>query len=69
MPGVYMVTQEGRPLQRGLSRSEAERHAAYLARGYESHRANDKRRVAEFEVKLDNALVAAHDANWKQRKG
>lgn len=69
MPGVYMVVQDGRPLHRGLSRSEAERHAAYLAQGYESRRANDKRRVAEFEVKLDRDLVAEHDANWKQRKG
>lgn len=68
MPGVYMVTQDGRPLRRGLSRSEAERHAAFLARGYESHRASDKRRVAEFEVELDRDLVAQHDANWKTRK-
>ena len=52
MDKVYMVTQDGRPLERGLSKSEAERRAAYLARGYESHRASDRRRVAEFDVKL-----------------
>lgn len=65
---VYMVTQDGRPLKRGLSRPDAERYADYLARGYESHRANDKRRVAEFEVRLDKELVAASDANWKLLK-
>jgi hypothetical protein len=68
MPGVYMVTQDGRPLRRGLSRSEAERQADKLARGYESHRASDRRRVAEFDVKLDRDLVAQHDDNWKRRK-
>jgi hypothetical protein len=65
---LYMVTQDGRPLKRGLSKSEAERHAAYLATGYESHRASDRRRVAEFDVKLDTELVAQHDENWKRRK-
>ncbi len=62
---VYMVVQDGRPLKRGLSRSDAERYADYLARGYESHRASDKRRVAEFEVKLDKELVAESEANWQ----
>lgn len=63
-----MVVQDGRPLRRGLSKSEAERHAEYLARGYESHRASDRRRVAEFDVQLDRELVAQHDENWKRRK-
>lgn len=64
---LYMVVQDGRPLKRGLSFAQAEAHAAYLARGYESHRASDKRRVAEFEVKLDKGLLAELDANWKNR--
>lgn len=62
-----MVVQDGAPLKRGLTRRQAEQHAAYLARGYESHRANDKRRVAEFEVKPDKGLIAELDANWKNR--
>lgn len=62
-----MVVQDGAPLRRGLTRQQAEQHAAYLARGYESHRANDKRRVAEFEVKPDKGLIAELDANWKNR--
>lgn len=65
---VWMVTQDGRPLRRGLSKPEAERQAAQLAKGYESHRANDKRRVAEFDVKLDKELIGGHDANWKWLK-
>lgn len=63
-----MVTQDGRPLKRGLTRPEAERHAEYLAHGYESHAASSKRRVAEFEVKLDKALVAESDANFRWLK-
>lgn len=61
----YVVLQDGRPLRGGLSKSEAEAFAAKLARGYESHRASDKRRVAEFEVKPDHALMREHDENWK----
>ena len=47
-----------------LTKSQAERQAADLAKGYESHRANDKRRVAAFDVKLDTELIRSHDANW-----
>lgn len=68
MGDIWMVVQDGRPLRRGLTRLEAERYAAYLARGYESHRASDKRRVAEFEIKPDAGLVKELDANWKQLK-
>lgn len=63
---LYAVYQDGRPLKRGLSRKQAERHAAYLAEGYESHRANDKRRVAEFEVKLDHELMKQADDIYKK---
>jgi hypothetical protein len=68
MSKEYMVVQDGKPLRRGLSREEAERHAAYLAHGFESKRANDKRRVAEFEIKKDKGLIAELDANWKALK-
>lgn len=62
-----MVVQDGRPIKRGLSREEAERHAAYLANGYLSHRAYDNRRVAEFDVKPDTDLIKELDENWKHR--
>ncbi len=64
----YAVYQDGRPIKHGLSRQQAERHAAYLAEGYLSHRANDKRRVAEFEVKVDTALMRDLEENWKALK-
>ena len=64
----YAVYQDGRPIKHGLSRQQAERHAAYLAEGYLSHRANDKRRVAEFEVKVDKALMRDLEENWKALK-
>lgn len=68
MNNVWAVYQDGKAIHRGLSRSEAERHADYLARGYESHRANDKRRVAEFEVKLDTAYLKQFDDLYRQAK-
>lgn len=68
MDRLWMVTQDGRPLRRGLTRPEAEQYANYLARGYESHRASDKRRVAEFDIRLDTTLMAEHDANYKSFK-
>jgi hypothetical protein len=64
----YVVLQDGRPVKHGLSREQAEKHAAYLADGYLRHRANDKRRVAEFEVKVDKALMRDLDENWKALK-
>lgn len=68
MNDVYMVTQDGCPIKHGMTKAQAERHASYLAGGYLSHRANDKRRVAEFEVKVDKALMRELDENWKALK-
>ena len=67
MADLYVVTQDGKPVKHGLSRQQAERHAAYLAKGYESKRANDKRRVAEFEIKPDTSLLKELDKNWKNK--
>lgn len=66
---LWLVSQDGRPLKRGLSRREAEQYANYLARGYEGHRASDKRRVAEFDIKPDTTLMAEHDKNYMAFKG
>lgn len=65
---LFMIVQDGKPIKRGLSRSQAERHAAYLADGYLSHRANDKRRIAEFNIKPDVGLLKELDENWKALK-
>ena len=63
---LYAVYQDGKPLKRGLSRHQAEQHAAYLAKGYESHKASDKRRVAEFDVKPDTGLMKDMDSLYKR---
>lgn len=65
---LWVVLQDGKPVKHGLSRSQAERHAAYLAQGYLSHRANDKRRIAEFDIKPDKGLLKDLDENWKALK-
>jgi len=62
---LWMVCQDGAAIKRGLSRTEAERYADYLARGYESHRANDKRRVAEFTIKEDKSVIDKLYHSWK----
>lgn len=63
-----MVTQDGKPIRRGLTRLEAERHADYVARGYFRHRANEKRRVAEFDIKPDTGMMKELDELWVSRK-
>jgi len=65
---LWMVVTDGRPLRRGLTRSQAESYAAYLANGFESKRANEKRRVAEFDIKPDTGIVKALDENYKAWK-
>ncbi|MGL5936010.1 MAG: hypothetical protein ACRCZI_10385 [Cetobacterium sp.] len=67
MADLYVVTQDGRPIKHGLTRRQAEEHAAYLANGFERKRANEKRRVAEFEIKPDYSLLKQRDENWKNR--
>ena len=66
---AFMVLQDGQPVKRGLSRSQAERHAAYMADGYLKARSNDKRRIAEFRVVPDTGLLKELDENWKAFKG
>ncbi len=63
----WTVYQDGRPLKRGLSQAHAERYAQYLSRGFDSHRANDKKRTAEFEIKQDPELISQFNENWKHR--
>lgn len=58
---LWAVYQDGRPLKRGLSQKQAEQYADYLARGYESHTAGDKQRVAEFTVKPDHGMMKRLD--------
>lgn len=66
---LWMVTQDGRALKRALTRSQAEQYAAYLAHGFESKRAFDNRRVAEFEIKPDTGTMKELDERYKAWKG
>lgn len=65
---LWMVTQDGRALKRALTRKQAEDYAAYLARGFESKRAYDNRRVAEFDIKPDTGSVKDFDERYKAWK-
>lgn len=53
----YMVTIDGRPYQRGLTRAQAEATCKEMQEGYESHRSSDKRRIGCFEIKTDKQAV------------
>lgn len=65
---VYTVYLDGRPIHRGLSRQDAERHANYVANGYCRHKASDKRRAPELTVKLDKQMVKEDDELYKWAK-
>lgn len=64
---IWAVYQDGAPLKRGLTRRQAEQYAAHMANGYYKHRANEKQRIAEFEIKPDKGLIKELDENWKNR--
>lgn len=66
---LWMVVQDGRPLKRALTRKQAESYAAYLAHGFESKRAFDNRRVAEFDIKPDTGTMKDLDERYKAFKG
>ena len=64
----YMITIDGRPYRRGLTRRDAEAQASSLVNGYEGKRASDKRRIGCFEVKLDTEAVKAENALYRWAK-
>lgn len=68
---VFMITIDGRPYLRGLTKAQAEAHASELCNGYEQKRASDKRRIGCFEVKLDKEAVAREDGlyTWAKQGG
>ncbi len=67
----YMITIDGRPYQRNLTKAQAEAHASELCNGYERKRASDKRRIGCFEVKLDKDALAKeeHLYQWAKQGG
>lgn len=65
---IYSVYLDGRATQRGLTYEEAHRHANYLANGICRHKASDKRRAPEIEVKMDKQLLHDEDALYRWAK-
>lgn len=68
---IYMITIDGKPYKRGLTRAQAEAHASEMVNGFEGKRASDKRRIGCFEVKLDKEAIAREDGlyNWVKQGG
>lgn len=65
---VYAVFVDGSPTNRRMTRSEAYRHAEYLATGLWRRRASDQRRLPNIEVKLDRALAKEDDLHYRWAK-
>ena len=65
---LYCVCLDGRPIERALTKQQAERQADYLARGFVKHRAYDNRRTGELTIRPDHDATAQHDRRYKQFK-
>ena len=65
---VYSVYLDGKPIQRGLHKTEAYAYADYFARNVCRLKASDKRRAPELEVKLDKQITEEEDALYKWAK-
>lgn len=67
-PNCYTVYQDGRPIHRGLSFTEAYRHAQYCSSNFDKKCASTKQRTPVFEVRVDKALVQHDDELYKWAK-
>lgn len=65
---VYSVFLDGRPIERGLTKSRAYAEAERLAREQNRKNASDKRRNPEWEVRLDKQIVESDDRLYKWAK-
>lgn len=68
---VYMVTIDGKPHKRNLTKAQADAYASEMVNGFEGKRASDKRRIGCFEVKLDKEAVSYDDGlyHWAKQGG
>lgn len=64
----WAVSCDGRLLERGLSRAQAEAFADKMAKGTLSKRAQDSRRVPEFNIIKDREYIAGFEMNHKLMK-
>ena len=65
-PNCYTVYQDGRPITRGLSASEAYRHAQYCSSNLDRKCASSKQRTPHFEVRVDTQLIKSDDELYKR---
>jgi hypothetical protein len=65
---IYSVYLDGRPVQRGLTQSQAYSYAEYFAKNVCRLKASDKRRAPELEVRVDKQIVKEDDDLYKWAK-
>ena len=66
-PNCYTVYHDGRPVQRGLSKAEAYRHAQHFSSEVDRKNCSSKRRTPCVEVHEEHAHVK-HDNELKKKK-
>lgn len=67
-PNCYTVYHDGRPVQRGLSKAEAYRHAQHFSSEVDRKNCSSKRRTPCVEVRVDKALVKHDDELYRWAK-
>lgn len=65
---VWCVTNMGRVLQRGMTHQQAERYAAYLQHGMDSHRGGTRIPMADFNIAPDRDAMADHEQGYRAAK-
>ena len=65
---VYSVFVDGRPVERGLTRSRAYAMAEHCAREQNRKNASTKQRNPEWEVRLDKQIVETDDSLYRWAK-
>ena len=66
---LFVLKQDGRPIQRGITTyQEAWAIANRKEKDYLRHRDNDKRRVPEFSVAMDEQYLAQTNDNYRRYK-
>ena len=68
---IYSVYVDGRPIDRGLSKSQAYARAEAWAREQNRKNASTRQRNPEWEVRLDKEIVKTDDTlyQWAKQGG
>ena len=68
-PEIWLVTQDGFIIKRGLRKEQAEAHATYLKNGLDSHRAGTKIRSVDIAIGRDVDAELKRDNLYTEFKG